>query len=113
MKKLILSIALVLLSGSTSFLSANELKSKSSFVGTNQELTTLLNPEFPVGELENDVLVVVKIMINAKNEIVVLKTNSNNLELNDYILEKLNSKKLLSNELKKDKSYEFKINFTS
>lgn len=113
MKKLILSIALVLLTASPSLLFANELKTESSFVGTNQELTTLLNPEFPVGELENDVLVVVKIMINSKNEIVVLKTNSNNLELNDYIVEKLNSKKLLSNELKKDKSYEFKINFTS
>ena len=33
--------------------------------------------------------------------------------MNDYIVEKLNYKKLLSNELRKDASYEFKINFTS
>jgi hypothetical protein len=113
MKKLFLSIAQVLLFASTTLISANELKSKTSFQGTNQELTTLLTPESPVEELEHDVTIVVKIRITANNEIIVLKTNSNNLELNDYIIEKLNHKKLFSNELAKENYYEFKINFTS
>lgn len=113
MKKLILSIALVLLLGTTTFVSANELKPKKSYEGTAQELTTFLKPSFEVGELENDVLVRVKVMITANNEIVVLQTNSNNLELNNYIKERLNYKSLSTNELEVDNSYVFEINFKS
>ena len=113
MKKLIVSIALVLLLGSTSFVSANELKPKKSYEGTNQELTTLLTPVSAVGELENNQIIRVKVMITDNNEIVVLQTNSNNLELNNYIKEKLNYKKLSSNELVLNNRYEFEINFKS
>lgn len=113
MKKIIVTIVLALLFGGTSFVSANELKPRKSYVSINQELTTLLNPKSEVGVLENDVIIRVKVTINANNEIVVLKTNSNNLELNNYINEKLNYKKLSTNELEMYGMYEFEINFKS
>lgn len=113
MKKLIVTIVLVLLFGGTSLVSANELKPRKSYVDIHQELTTLLNPKSEVGVLENDVIIRVKVTINANNEIIVLKTNSNNLELNSYINEKLNYIKLSTNELEMYGMYEFEINFKS
>jgi hypothetical protein len=112
MKKLILSIAVLLFMGTT-FVSANELNPKKSYERTTQELSKLLNPTSAVGELDNDVLIKVKIRITQNHEIVVLNTNSNNFELNGYIKEMLNYRMLESNELAVNSDYVFEVNFKS
>lgn len=112
MKKLILSIAILLFMGTT-FVSANELNPKKSYKRTTQELSKLLNPTSAVGELDNGVLVKVKIRITQNHEVVVLDTNSNNFELNRYIKEMLNYRMLKSNELAVNDDYVFVVNFKS
>jgi hypothetical protein len=112
MKKLILSIVLTLFVGIV-FVSAKELKPKKSYSRANQEISNLLTPSSAVGELENQVIVKVKIRITANNEIVVLETNTPIEELNDYIIESLNYKKLNSSELEIDNEYVFDVNFKS
>lgn len=112
MKKLILSIAILLFMGTT-FVSANELNPKKSYESTTQELSKLLNPTSAVGVLDKEVLIKVKIRITQNHEIVVLNTNSNNFELNKYIKEKLNYRMLESNELDVNGDYVFVVNFKS
>ena len=106
----ILVVALIL---NVSFLSAKELGPKKSYAKTAQELTVLLNPTTPVGELENEELVKVKIMINEKNEIIVLDTFSANEDLSEYIEETLSQVILKTNELKVNQSYTFEVKFKS
>ena len=110
MKKLILSIALVLFMG-IEFVSASEIGPKKSYVMTNKQLTSLLSSTTSVGELENQVIVKVKITITDAKEIVVLNTNSTNDDLNYYIKKVLNYEKLNSNELAIGKNYVFDVNF--
>ncbi len=112
MKKLILSIVLTLFTG-VLFTSAIELKPKKSYLRANHEISNLLTPSTAVGELESQVIVKVKIRITTNNEIVVLETNSNNVELNDYIINNLNYKKMSSSELEIDNEYVFDVNFKS
>lgn len=110
MKNLKLSIALLLLM-STAFISVKGENPKKSFVSINKELTTLLIPTTEVGLLDKDEFVKVKIVITQNNEIVVLHTNSDNNELNNYIKSSLNYKKLTTNELEREMNYEFEIRF--
>lgn len=112
MKKLILSISLVLFM-SVSFVSAKETSPKKNYVRVSKELSRLLSPTSDVGELESEKVVKVKIRINSNNEIVVLQTNSINMELNDYIKNNLNYKMLNSTELKVDQDYVFDVKFKS
>ncbi|WP_418263250.1 hypothetical protein [Flavobacterium faecale] len=112
MKKISLSIVCLLLL-CTALVSANELKPKKTNSKVFQELTTFLTPQSSVGELENETVVKVKIRINANNEIVVLQTDSFNEELNNYINESLNFKKLKTDELLIDTIYVFDVNFQS
>ncbi|SHG88172.1 hypothetical protein SAMN05443549_10813 [Flavobacterium fluvii] len=112
MKKLILSISLVLFM-SVSFVSAKETSSKKNHVRVSKELSRLLSPTSDIGELEDEKVVKVKIRINSNNEIVVLQTNSTNVELNNYIKNNLNYKMLNSTELKVDQDYVFDVKFKS
>jgi hypothetical protein len=112
MKKLILSTVVALFM-SISFVSANELKPKKNYVEIREELSELLYSTTPFSELEKEILVKVEIRITSNNEIVVLRTNSIDVEINNYIKDKLNYKKLSTNELEIDKNYVFQINFKS
>ena len=112
MKKLMVSVVVTLFM-SIVFVSANELKPKKNYFKANQELANLLTPSSSVGELESQVVVKVKIRITANNEIVVLETNTDIAQLNDYIIENLNYKKLSSSELEIDNEYVFNVNFKS
>ena len=111
--KIIVRFLVVALILNVSFLSAKELGQKKSYAKTAQELTVLLNPTTPVGELENEELVKVKIMINEKNEIIVLDTFSANEDLSEYIEETLSQVILKTNELKVNQSYTFEVKFKS
>jgi hypothetical protein len=111
MKKQILSIVLTLFMGIT-LVAAKELKPKKNHAVAHQEIVTLLTASpGAVEELENEVLVRVKIKINNKNEIVVLETNAPTQNLIDYITRNLNYKKMNSTELDIDSEYVFEINF--
>lgn len=93
------------------FVSAKELNEKKSFVQTNQEFVKYLNPNVSVGELENDVVVTVRVFITDSREIVVLQTNADDSEIANYIKETLNYRKLSSNELESGRNYVFNVNF--
>lgn len=104
----LLVVAMVL---NVSFASASDLKIEKSYVKTNQEFARFLEPSFGNGELENDVIVKVRVYVTANNEIVVLQTNTENVELANYIKETLNYKKLTSDELVSGRNYVFNVNF--
>ena len=110
MKKLVMLLVAALLMNVVS-VSAKELKPKKTYASTTLEITDLLSPTPTVGILEEDVMVRVKVMISADQEIVVIGTNTSNEELSSYIKEKLNLKKLSSNELEQGVTYEFEVNF--
>ena len=93
-----------------SFVSAKESKLESKFVKTNKEFQAFLTPSSSVTELENDVVVKVRVYVNSNREIVVMHTNAENNEIANYIKETLNNKKLTSDELA-GKNYVFNVNF--
>ncbi|WP_366187282.1 hypothetical protein [Flavobacterium ovatum] len=110
-KSLIISaIALVL---NVAIASAKEAAPKKNYSAAKEEITNLLTPSEGVGELDNDVFVRVKVIVTPKHEIVVLKTNAKNKELDGYIKESLNYQKVSSSELKPGLNYEFEVNFKS
>ena len=104
----ILVVALIL---NVSLLSAKELGPKKSYTKTAQELTVLLNPTKPVGELINEESVKVKMMINKNNQIIVLETFTENEELSDYVFSTLSDVILKTNELKVNQTYVFDVKF--
>ncbi|MGA9638361.1 hypothetical protein [Flavobacterium sp.] len=93
------------------FVSAKELNPKKSYAKASQEITTLLTPFSEVGELENDVVVKVRVLVTPSREIIVLQANTDNEELADYIKETLNYKKLSSDELVTNNTYVFEVRF--
>lgn len=105
----LLVIALIM---NVSFVSAKESKLESKFVKTNKEFQAFLTPSSSssVTELENDVVVRVRVYVNSNREIVVMHTNAENNEIANYIKETLNNKKLTSDELA-GQSYVFIVNF--
>jgi hypothetical protein len=104
----LLVIALIM---NVSFVSAKESKLESKFVKTNKEFQAFLTPSSSsVTELENDVVVRVRVYVNSNREIVVMHTNAENNEIANYIKETLNNKKLTSDELA-GQSYVFNVNF--
>lgn len=108
-KSIVLLIAAALLS--VTFVSAKVLDPRKSYASTAQELSSLLNPSSPVGTLEYDEMVVVNFLVTETGDIVVLKADTENENLAEYIKEKLNYIKLSSNELTAGHRYEFEINF--
>lgn len=112
MKKLIVLLVFAL-SMNVAFVSAKELGPKKTYMVTANELASLLSPTMPVGELESDLIVKVKVMITENNEIIVLGTNTDNEALTTYIEKNLNYIKLSSNELSPGKNYVFEVKFKS
>ena len=103
----LLVIALIM---NVSFVSAKESKLESKFVKINKEFQAFLTPSSSVTELENDVVVRVRVYVNSNREIVVMHTNAENNEIANYIKETLNNKKLTSDELS-GQNYVFNVNF--
>ncbi|MCW2121123.1 hypothetical protein [Flavobacterium sp. 7A] len=112
MKKVTASIVYVLLL-CTVVMSASAMKPKKTYSRVYNELSVLLAPSSSEAQLENATIVKVKIRINSNNQIVVLETNSLNEELNEYIMESLNYKKLATDELSTETDYVFDVNFQS
>ena len=112
MKKLVVLLVFAL-SMNVAFVSAKELGPKKTYMVTANELASLLSPTMPVGELEADLIVKVKVMITENNEIIVLGTNTDNEALTAYIEKNLNYIKLSSNELSPGKNYVFEVKFKS
>ncbi|MCG9793241.1 hypothetical protein [Flavobacterium algicola] len=110
-KALILSALAIVMSFGT--LAAKEVKPKKNSSSIKQEITQLLRPSFLVDELKNDVVVLVKVLITPKNEIVVLKTNSSSAVLDAYIKDSLNYKKVNSTDVVSGDDYEFEVKFKS
>ncbi|WPR71235.1 hypothetical protein SLW70_15025 [Flavobacterium sp. NG2] len=104
----LLVVALIM---NVAFVSAKELSPRKSYARTTQELTSLLSPTSAVEELENDVVVKVRVLITLTGDIVVLETNAENKSLENYIKDNLNYKKLATNELEAGNDYVFEVNF--
>ncbi|OOG77970.1 hypothetical protein [Flavobacterium sp. A45] len=109
MKKLILS-AIVSLFVSTAFASTSDDDPK-VVSKTTKELSLLLNKSFSGDILEKEELVKVTFVVNKLNQVVVLQVNSNNSQIQDYVKQVLNYKKLSSNELVVGKDYVFEVRF--
>ena len=93
MRKLSLTLAaLVLLGSSTAFAALNAANSETST--TTSEMTKLLkNPSFIVDhEMEANVL----FTVNDENEIVVLSVETESSEVESYVKDRLNNKELKS-----------------
>ncbi len=110
MKKSVVLLVIALIMN-VAFLSAKELSPRKSYARTNQELTSLLSPTTAVEELENDVVVKVRVLITLTGDIVVLETSAPNEKLENYIKDSLNYKKLSTNELEAGNDYVFEVNF--
>lgn len=104
----LLVVALIM---NVSFVSAKEPNLESKYVKTNKEFQAFLTPSSSIGELENDVVVRVRVYVNSNREIVVMHTNAENTDLANYIKETLNYKKLNSDELVAGQNYVFYANF--
>jgi hypothetical protein len=110
MKKLILSV-IVSLFMSVAFASSKEFDPIRKLSQTSKDLSQLLNSDFAFEELNKEISVKVFIVFNKKNEILVLNTDTENVELNTYIKDRLNYKKIASSELSINKEYSFVVKF--
>jgi hypothetical protein len=110
MKKLFLS-AIVSLFASAAFASTINEDPTVVLFKTNKELSQLLNTTYSENILEKEELVKVSFTVNELHQLVVLQVNSNNSEIQSYIKQSLNYKKLSSNELTVGKNYVFEVRF--
>ena len=104
-------LALVLLVGTT--LSAATILPPVEKINKEEaiaEIAQLLkNPTF---ELEEDTRASVILIVNSKNELVVLSVNTENSQVESYVKNRLNYKKL-ENPLEKGKEYKLPVIITS
>jgi hypothetical protein len=110
MKKLLLS-AIVSLFASVTFASTINEDPTVVLFKTNKELSQLLNTSYSENILEKEELVKVSFTVNELHQVVVLQVNSNNSEIQSYVKQALNYKKLSSNELTVGKDYVFEVRF--
>lgn len=110
MKKLFLS-AIVSLFVSSAFASSINEDPTVVLSKTTKELSQLLNTSYSENVLEKEELVKVSFTVNELRQLVVLQVNSNNSEIQSYVKQVLNYKKLSSNELTIGKDYVFEIRF--
>jgi hypothetical protein len=110
MKKLFLS-AIVSLFVSSAF--ASNISDDPTVVlsKTTKELSQLLNKSYTEDVLEKEELVKVTFTVNELRQLVVLQVNSSNPEIQYYVKQALNYKKLSSNELIIGKDYVFEVRF--
>ena len=111
MKKLILS-AVALLFMTAAFATEKSTDNLEDYNKTYKEISRILNNYPTLSGLEGDVLVKVRIAINEHHEIVVLSTNTKNEEINYYIKNSLNYKKLNADDLEVGKGLVFLVKFT-
>lgn len=112
MKKVSLGLVVVLIM-CTAFVSANSIKPKKTYSKVSTELAALLVPTVTYNQLDEATIVKVRFRINASNEVVVLETNTDNAELNAFIMESMHYKRLTTTELSTETDYIFDINFQS
>ncbi|MGA9639438.1 hypothetical protein [Flavobacterium sp.] len=112
MKKSVVLLVIAFIMNVT-FISAKELNPRKNYAKTSQEISSLLNPSSSIGELEVDVKVKVKVLITSTGDIVVLETNAENTTIDNYIKDRLNYKKLVSNEIEAGTDYVFEVLFKS
>lgn len=110
MKKLFLS-AIVSLFVSSAFASSINEDPTVVLSKTTKELSQLLNKSYSEDVLEKEELVKVTFTVNELHQLVVLQVNSNNSEIQSYVKQALNYKKLSSNELIIGKDYVFEVRF--
>lgn len=110
MKKLFLS-AIVSLFASSVFASTINEDPTVVLSKTTKELSQLLNKSYSEDVLEKEELVKVTFTVNELHQLVVLQVNSNNAEIQSYVKQALNYKKLSSNELSVGKDYTFEVRF--
>jgi hypothetical protein len=110
MKKLFLS-AIVSLFASATFASTINEDPTVVLSKTTKELSQLLNTSYSENVLEKEELVKVSFTVNELHQLVVLQVNSNNSEIQSYVKQVLNYKKLSSNELIVGKDYVFEVRF--
>ncbi|MEL1242055.1 hypothetical protein [Flavobacterium flavipallidum] len=111
MKKLFLSVIVVLFM-STAFAETGTPAAKSNSYGaTFKELTKLLNTYPKLEDFGDELFVKVKITINEDHEIVVMSANTDNEDLKEYIKSTLNYQKLVANELEVGNRLVFMVRF--
>ena len=111
MRKLIL-LAVALLFMTTAFATEKSTTSPEDYNETYKEITKILNNYPTLSGLEGDVLVKVRIAINENHEMVVLSTNTKDEDINYYIKNSLNYKKLKADDLEAGKGLVFLVKFT-
>ena len=111
MRKLFLS-AVATLFLTTAFAAEKPSNNPEDYNKTYKEITKMLNAYPAFSGLEGDVLVKVRIAINEHHEMVVMSTNATNEELNYYIKNTLNYKKLTANDLEAGNGLVFLVKFT-
>ncbi|WP_268845899.1 hypothetical protein [Flavobacterium aestivum] len=110
MKKLFLSAIVTLFASSVFATTINE-EPTLVLSKTTKELSHLLNKSYSEDILEKEELVKVTFTVNELQQLVVLQVNSNSSEVQSYVKDALNYKKLSSNELTIGKDYVFEVRF--
>ncbi|QTD37861.1 hypothetical protein JL193_00680 [Polaribacter batillariae] len=72
------------------------------------EMSAFIGKKIPI-EIQKSTTVEVSFIINNKNEIVVLTTDSKNIELNSFFKKKLNYKKIVTKGIQKGEVYKIPI----
>jgi len=110
MKNLFLSVIVAFFVSSSFATTINE-EPKVVLVKTTKELSHLLNSRIIEGFLEQNQRVKVLFTVNELHQIVVLRVNSNNLDLHYFVTSSLNYKILKSMELKVGENYSVDLDF--
>lgn len=110
MKNLFLTLVVALFVTAASAFPSSE-EPKPVLVETSKELSLLLNSVYTEGFLEKEEFGKVLFVVNDLNQIVVLKVQSNNEEIQSYVAKALNYKTLSSKELKIGENYFFVVKF--
>ncbi|WP_418263559.1 hypothetical protein [Flavobacterium faecale] len=110
MKKSIVLLVIAMMMNVT-FVSAKVLDPRKSYESTAQELSCFLKSSTVNGVVDFNEVVLIKFLVTETGDIVVLNAATENKKLAEYIKEKLNYRKLATNELTAGHSYEFEINF--
>ena len=112
MKKLILSVIVAMFIGTTStFAFVGNGNPIDDFSEASQELSELLNESHYYSEINEDVTVKVYLTVNDNHETVVIRVDSKDETVKDYIKNKLNYKKIASRQLQVGTNYSIKVMF--
>lgn len=111
MKKLLLSVVATLFL-TTAFAKENPTKGTNDYDDTYKEISKMLNTYPSFDGLGEEVLVKVRIALNENREIVVMSTNTTNSDLNYFIKNTLNYKKISAEDLETGKGLVFLVKFT-